>query len=65
MNAQHEIYDIELTKNNHQGDCLTFTADGEEINVTGEFFVDRNGQLHHTHIFPDGEEVEITIPYNN
>lgn len=64
MKAKHTITNVELEKNGHQGDCLTFEADGKQINVTGEFYVDRAGQLHHTHIFPDGEEMEIVTPYN-
>lgn len=64
MKTQHTIENVELEKNGHQGDCLTYTADGEDFNITGQFYVDRAGQLHHTHLFPNGDEMEITVPYN-
>ena len=64
MKTKHEITDVELTKGNyHRGDTLTYKADGEWVEVTGEFYV-KNGVLHHTHIFEDDEEIEITTPYN-
>lgn len=60
---EHEITDVELTKGNYnRGDVLTYKADGEWIEVTGEFWV-KDGILHHTHIFDDDEEVEITTKY--
>ena len=60
---EHEITDVELTKGNYnRGDVLTYKADGEWVEVTGEFWV-KDGILHHTHIFDDDEELEVTINY--
>lgn len=60
----HTIEDIELTKGGYCHDSLTFVADGQRVQVDGEFYVDKSGILHHTHIFADGAEMEITIAYN-
>lgn len=62
--AKHTIEFYELLKGNYgQGDALTYFADGKEYNVTGEFYVDRKGILHHTHTFDDGEEMDVTCQY--
>lgn len=61
---EHRIEDIMLTKHSH-GDNLQYTADGQHIEVDGEFFVDKLNWLHHSHIFADGSEVEIVVPYEN
>lgn len=61
---KYQITDVELTKGNfNQGDTLRYKANGEEQCVTGEFYIDKNGILHHSHIFPDGTEVEIKTKY--
>lgn len=60
---KHIIEDIELMKAGYGHDTLTWTLDGEEQSCTGEFFVDKNGMLHHTAIAANGDEVEITIKY--
>ena len=60
----HKVEDVELEKHNNQGDYLSWVIDGEEQWAQGEFFVDKNGILHHTAIAPNGDEVEITIKYN-
>ena len=61
--VEHEIEDVELTKGSYnRGDTLTYKADGEWAEVTGEFYI-KDGILHHTHIFEDDTEVEITINY--
>lgn len=66
MTKKHKIEDVELRKGNyHQGDTLTYTADGKEVVVSGEFYVDDDYKLHHTHEFEDGTEIEIVIPYEN
>lgn len=65
VDAPHEVTDVELTKGGYGHDTLVYFADGEEIEVTGEFYVDKDGMLHHTHTFEDGEEIEITLPYND
>lgn len=60
---KHTIEDVEITKGGYCHDCLTFYADGERIQVDGQFFVDKQGVLHHWHIFPDGKEQEVTVQY--
>lgn len=66
MAKKHKIEDVELHKGSyHQGDDLVYTADGKEVVVSGEFYVDDNYKLHHTHEFDDGTEIEIVIPYEN
>ena len=60
----HTVEFYELEKGNYnQGDSLIYFADGIEVNVSGEFYVDRKGTLHHTHEFEDGTEIELNIPY--
>lgn len=59
----HTIEDVELTKHGYQHDCLTYVADGKYCQVDGEFYVDKDGFLHHTHIFDDGIEKEIIVKY--
>lgn len=59
----HTIEDVELTKHGYQHDCLTYVADGKYCQVDGEFYVDKDGFLHHTHIFDDGIEKEIVVKY--
>lgn len=54
-----------LTKHHDGNDNLQYTADGQCFEVDGEFYVDKLNWLHHTHIFEDGSEVEIIIPYEN
>lgn len=61
---EHTIEDVELHKGSYQrGDTLSYVADGEPVSVTGEFFVDKNHNLHHTHIFSDGTEQKIVVAY--
>lgn len=43
---------------------LCYAVDDKEYNVTGEFFIDKHGVLHHTHITEDGEEVEVVYQYD-
>lgn len=60
---KHTLEVYELVKGNYnQGDTLVYFADGLEISITGVFYV-KDGILHHTHIFNDGVEMEITITY--
>lgn len=61
----HRIEDIALTKRSNGSDNLQYTADGKNFEVDGEFYVDKNNNLHHTHLFEDNEEMEIVIPYEN
>lgn len=61
----HRIEDIVLTKHSNGSDNLQFTFDGKNFEVDGDFWVDKENKLHHTHIFEDGEGIEIVIPYEN
>ena len=65
METKHNIDNIQLTKHSNGNDNLSYTADGVFKEVDGEFYVDRQHKLHHSHIFEDGTEIEITIPYKN
>lgn len=61
---KHTVEFYELCKGSYgQGDTLTYFADGVQFDVTGEFYVDRQGVLHHTHIFDDGTEMEVKAQY--
>lgn len=61
---KHIVEDIELTKGTYNtGDTLTYVVDGQQYDVTGEFWVDNDHMLHHTHICDDGTELDITTPY--
>lgn len=60
--ATHTIEVIEFTKGSYnQGDNLIYQADGREVVVTGEFYCDRNGLYHHSHIFDDDTEIDFTF----
>lgn len=61
---KHIVEDIELTKGTYNtGDTLTYVVDGQQYDVTGDFWVDNDHMLHHTHICDDGTELDITTPY--
>lgn len=62
---EHRIEDIMLTKHSNGSDNLQYKADGKMSEVDGEFYVDKEDRLHHTHIFENGDELEIVIPYKN
>lgn len=59
----HTVEDVELEKGGYGHDTLSWVLDGEYQDCTGEFYVDKDGILHHTAIAPNGDEVEITIKY--
>ena len=61
----HRIEDIMLTKHSNGSDNLQYKADGKTYEVDGEFYVDKEYRLHHTHIFENGDEQEIIVPYKN
>lgn len=52
MNANHTITDIEFTGTPSCG-TLYFVADGQEVEISGEFFMDKNGVIHHDHWFDE------------
>lgn len=60
---EHRIEDIMLTKHGNGSDNLQYVADGQPCEWDGEFLVDKEHRLHHTHIFENGDEQEIVIPY--
>ena len=62
---EHRIEDIMLTKHSNGCDNLQYKADCKTYEVDGEFYVDKEYKLHHTHIFENGDEMEIVIPYKN
>lgn len=62
---EHHIEDVMLTKHHNGNDNLQYKADGKTYEVDGEFYVDKEYRLHHTHIFENGDEQEIVIPYKN
>lgn len=62
--AIHRIEDVMLTKHNGS-DNLQYIADGKAFEWDGGFLVDKGNKLHHTHIFENGDEQEIVIPYEN
>ena len=49
---RHTITDIEFTGTSSCG-CLYYVADGQEVEVTGEFYMDKNGVIHHEHCFDE------------
>lgn len=52
---KHDIEFVDYTEG-----WLTYLANGKQIDVSGEFFKDKNGVYHHSHIFEDGVEIEVT-----
>jgi hypothetical protein len=61
--TMHTVEDVELEKGGYGHDTLSWVLDGEYQDCTGEFYVDKDGMLHHTAIAPNGDEVEITAKY--
>lgn len=60
----HTIENVCLTVGTYnQGDNLSYEADGELFNITGQFFVDKYRFLHHIHTFEDGTETDIIVEY--
>ena len=52
MKTNHTITDIEFNGTPSCGN-LYYVADGEEIEVQGEFYLDENGCIHHDHWFDE------------
>ena len=42
-------------------ESVVYLADGIEITVSGEFYVDKSGLRHHTHCFDDGVEMDVVF----
>lgn len=54
----HSIEIIEVGRSG-LGHYIQYEIDGTQYECSGEFYIDKDNVLHHTHIMPDGEEVEI------
>lgn len=52
MKTNHTITDIEFNGTPSCG-ILYYVADGQEVEVQGEFYMDENGVLHHEHWFDE------------
>lgn len=64
IKGTHTIIVDELIKGSYnQGDTLVYQADGVEISVSGDFYVDKQHMLHHSHVFEDGTEMDFQIEY--
>lgn len=60
----NEVENVELLKGGYnQGDTLIWTYADKDYSCTGEFYVDKDNNLHHTFIAPSGKEIEIVTPY--
>ena len=59
------VDNVECTRDGHQGISLYYEIDGIPFNVTGEFYIDRKGVLHHYAADPKDEnnEIEILVQY--
>lgn len=62
---EHRIEEIMLTKHSNGSDNLQYKADDKTYEFDGDFLVDNDHCLHHTHTFENGDEQEIVIPYEN
>lgn len=63
MKKRYYVTDVELTKNAHSGDYLSWIYAGVRYDAFGEFYVDDKGYLHHTFTTPRGKEIEIKVKY--
>ena len=59
------IQNVECTRDGHQGITLYYELDGVPCAVSGEFYIDKHGVLHHTVADPKDEakEIEILVQY--
>lgn len=60
MKINHTITDIEFSGNASCG-TLYYVADGEEIEVCGEFYMDENGTIHHDHWFDEDGKDSVEV----
>lgn len=63
INTRKRVANVECTRDGHQGITLSFELDGVPYEVTGEFFIDKSGVLHHSVTDPQDESKEIEITY--
>ena len=59
----HTIEDIEFTGNPQCGH-LYFVADGDEVDIDGEFFMDKEGNIRHEHWFDEEGEDKVEVVIN-
>ena len=59
------VDNVDCTRDGHQGITLSYDIDGIPYSVTGEFYIDKKGVLHHMATDPkDGDsEIEILVQY--
>ena len=60
MKTNHTITDIEFTGTPSCG-VLYYVADGVEVEVQGEFYIDNNGVIHHDHWFDEDGNDTIEV----
>ncbi len=57
---KHTIEVIDFTpETSSQPAYLCYEADGKQISVSGEFYRDKKGNYHHTHIFEDETVMDV------
>ena len=60
MKGNHTITDIEFNGTPSCGE-LYYVIDGQEYEVSGEFYMDNNGVIHHDHWFDEDGEDRVEI----
>jgi hypothetical protein len=60
MKVNHTITDVEFHGNADYGH-LYFVADGIEVEIDGEFYMDKNGVIHHEHWFDEDGNDTIEV----
>ena len=65
LTNNRRIQNVEYTRDGHQGVTLYYELDGVPSSVSGEFYIDKQGVLHHTVTDPKDEtnEIEIMVQY--
>lgn len=58
--TKHSIEVLDYSKGKYLENVI-YLADGVEIVVSGEFYIDAAGNRHHTHIFNDGMEMDVVF----
>lgn len=56
--AKYVVSDIWVSP---KKDCITYWYGGKMYNCTGEFHIDKDGYLHHSHITKRGKEIEFKV----
>lgn len=63
MKKRYYVTDIQLFKHGNGCDTLIWVYAGREYQADGEFYVDKQGYLHHSSFSPRGKELEIKVKY--